>query len=247
MKEERQVALTDAGERMIPPGEKEVSIVFARHRFAYEYVRPYVVDKNVLEIGCGTGYGCRLIAEAARRVVAIDRDSGVLAYCRRNYSAANIEYKYADASTLSLGENFDAAIAFQVIEHLAYPADFLARLKRAVRTGGTILITTPNSRTGSGSPSDNRFHLSEMNYGQFAQLLRDSFHSFELFGIGYAARNRLREFVLGSPLYVIGKLLKRKSALKKIAAQALNMTEYRILKDRVAEESIDLLAVCINP
>lgn len=246
MEEERQVHLTDSGERIIPPDESEVSIVFARHRFAYECARRFVVGKSVLDVGCGTGYGCRFIAEGARRVVGIDRDSDVLAYCRHHYSSSNIEYKYADASTLSLEEIFDVAIAFQVIEHLADPADFLARLKKTVRPGGTILITTPNSHKGLDSPSDNPFHLSEMDHGQFARLLGDSFHSFELFGVGYASRNRLREFVLESPLYAIGKLLKRKSTLKKIAAGALNMTEFRILKDGVAEESIDLLAVCIN-
>jgi SAM-dependent methyltransferase len=246
MEEKRQARLIDTGERMIPPGGTEVSIVFARHRFAYEFACRYVAGKIVLDVGCGTGYGCRIIADTAKRVVGLDRDSDALAYCSDNYSAPNIEYRRADVSVLSLAETVDVAIAFQVIEHLADPAGFLARLKKTVKPGGTILITTPNSRASSGSPSDNPFHISEMSHGQFVQVMRENFQLFEVLGVGYAHRSRLREFVLKSPLYTLGKLLTRDSALKKAGVGALNMTEFRILSDRVAQDAIDLLAVCTN-
>ena len=53
--------LDDTGERMIPTAEGETSFVFARHRFAYEQARTFVGGKSVLDIGCGTGYGCRIL------------------------------------------------------------------------------------------------------------------------------------------------------------------------------------------
>jgi len=238
--------LPDTGERMIPAGKDEVSVVFARHRFAYEYALEFASGKTVIDIGCGTGYGCSLLARKAKRVVGLDYDAGALEYCRTNYPGPNIEYRQGEAAVLEIGEMFDVAIVFQVIEHLADPADFLSRLKKIVKPGGTILITTPNSRTGSSGVADNPFHVSEMNHAEFSNLIGRSFRDFKILGIGYASKSRLRAFILRSPLYAVGKLLKRRSKLKKLATGAMGMTEYRILEGVGSKEGIDLLAVCKN-
>jgi SAM-dependent methyltransferase len=238
--------LPDTGERMIPAGKDEVSVVFARHRFAYQYALEFVSGKDVVDIGCGTGYGCSLLAQKARRVVGIDYDAAAIAYCKTHYAAPNIEFMQEEATLPGSADQFDVAIVFQVIEHLPDPAGFLSRVGKIVRPGGTILLTTPNSRTGSAKASDNPFHVSEMNHAEFSRLISRSFADFRILGIGYASKNRLRSFLLWSPLYALGRALKRKSRLKKAAAGVMGMTRWRILEDAGSEESIDLLAVCRN-
>ena len=246
MTEDMHSELPDTGERIIPARETEVSIVFARHRCAYQYADNFVSGKTVIDIGCGTGYGCSLLAHKATRVVGIDQDANAIAYCREQYPGSNIEYREADAAALDIAETFDVATSFQVIEHLPDPSKFLVRIKRCVKPGGMILITTPNSRTGSTGVADNPFHTSEMNYIEFSEVIRQSFREFKILGVGYASKNRYREFLIRSPLYRLGRLLKRGSALKKLAAGAMRMTEFRVSEQHVAEEAIDLLALCTN-
>jgi SAM-dependent methyltransferase len=240
------VNLSDTGERMIPPSEGELSIVFERHRFAYQFAGKLASGKSVLDVGCGTGHGSVLIGESARRVVGIDNNEDAIAYCRAFSSSRNVEYRIGDAASLELAENFDMVISFQLIEHLADPLDFVRRLKRVTAPGGTILVTTPNSRVGLGGKPDNPFHLSEMTLSEFSGLMDKCFGSSQILGIGYVSRNPLREIVLKSPLYSLARMLKRRSNLKKVAAKAMGMTSLQILETDIEKNAIDLLAVCRN-
>lgn len=243
---EQNVSLADTGERMIPTQEGEVSVVFARHRAAYAYARSFVEGKTVIDVGCGTGYGCALLAERAARVLGIDFNADAVAYSRTHYGAPNVQFEQADARTLARAERFDVAVSFQVIEHVADTRAFVERMKQVVKPGGRILISTPNVRTRKPAGQGNPFHVSEMNYAAFRDLMQQSFVSFEILGVGYARPNRLRRCVQKLPFYRLGVVLKRKSRLKKLASRTLDLTSFRILDTNVAEDAIDLLAVCRN-
>jgi len=238
--------LDDTGERMIPTAEDETSFVFSRHRFAYEYAQQFVNGKSVLDIGCGTGYGCKILSSRAASVVGIDYSAEAIEFCRKNFAAPNIEFLQMDAKELMIDRRFDVAITFQVIEHLRDPAGFIGTIKRIVAPHGTIIITTPNVRTPTNDSHANPFHYSEMNCEQFNKLLTGAFSSFELAGIGYASRNRLRKFAQSLPFYRLGRHIKRGSALKKIARSAMDMTSFRVISTNVARDAIDLLAICTN-
>jgi hypothetical protein len=114
------------------------------------------------------------------------------------------------------------------------------------KPGGIVLLTTPNSKTGLEATSDNPFHVSEMSFGQFLQAISRTFGNSQVFGISYSSKSRLRELILRSPLYSLGRILGRKSRLKKVATGALQMMSFRLISENVAEEAIDLLAVCKN-
>jgi SAM-dependent methyltransferase len=238
--------LSDTGERMIPPAEGELSIVFERHRFAYLFAGKLAPGKSVLDIGCGTGHGTAALGESARRVVGKDKGEEAIAFCRASSSRPNIECRLADAASLELAESFDLVVSFQLIEHLPDPEDFVRRLKRVTAPGGTILISTPRSLVGLGGTPDNPFLISETTYAEFSALMERCFSSFPVLGIGYGSRNPLREFIVRSPLYRLGRLLTRRSNLKRVAAKAIGMTDLRILVGDISKDAIDLLAVCTN-
>jgi len=241
-----QMPLKDTGERMIPTGEGEISYVFARHKFAYAYARQYARSRRVLDLGCGTGYGCRILSDVAQSVVGIDHDPEAIEYCSRNFPASNVSYIRSDISDVRFRNEFDLGVSFQVIEHMRDLELFLLKLTTAVVSGGTIIITTPNVRIPTPERDANPFHANEMNAAQFHRLLSDHFSSFELSGIGYASPSILRTIVQNSPLYRIGKFLTRKSVVKRIASASLGLTDFRVLRSDVESNSIDLLAICKN-
>ena len=245
MANQPEIQLTDTGERMIPTRPGEVSVVFSRHQFAYQYAHQFATGKEVLDVGCGTGYGCKIFSERATYVLGIDHSAEAIQYCRTHFNAPNIEFQQVDASVGLPNKRFDMVVSFQVIEHLHDVGDFVDRLKHVVKINGLILITTPNVRTVEAAGAGNPFHHNEMNFDQLKRLIGSKFGLYDIIGIGYASPSLLRSMIQKMPLYrCIGLMMKQSSRLKKVATQALDLTHFRIIEDNVARDAIDLLAVC---
>lgn len=240
------VEIEDSGERILPARHGEISVVFSRHKFAYDYVQQFVGNKTVIDIGCGTGYGCKIFAEKAQFIYGIDYHEEAITYCKKHYPAPNIKYIQMDANAIQFGRQFDLAVSFQVIEHMPNLAIFISQLKQVVKPNGMIFITTPNVKRPNRGEEQNPFHFNEMNYTKFEKLMGDNFSSFEIFGVAYASPNKMRLVVAKLPFYKWGKRLKRKSGLKKIATRVLGLTNFKVIRANVERESADFLAVCHN-
>jgi len=94
--------LEDTGERMIPPQKGELSVVFEHHKYAYEETLPYVADKIVLDVGCGTGYGVKICSEHAKFVVGLDYNLSAIKYCNEKFVAGNNSFLNSNALWLSI-------------------------------------------------------------------------------------------------------------------------------------------------
>jgi O-antigen biosynthesis protein len=228
---------------MIPPGAGEVSVVWQRHRFAYAYAATLAARARVLDVGCGTGYGAALLAETAAHVTALDYDPAAIAHAQAHYARPNVAFRVARAEDVSEHAAYDLALSFQVIEHVPDVDAFTARLKAAIRTGGRVLITTPNLKQRLPAAEANPFHVSEMTYPEFQALMSRHFARFEVLGVGYPPLPRWVRLVKRTPLYRWGRHLSRGSALKRAGSAALGLTTFAILRERVAEEAVDLLGV----
>ena len=101
---------------------------------------------RVLDLGCGPGTITAGIAArvAPGRVLAVDRDAGVLERARAEAGAAglaNIDFATMDAYHLDIADDsFDLAHAHQVFQHLADPVGALRELARVVRPGGRVAV-----------------------------------------------------------------------------------------------------------
>ncbi len=231
---------------MIPTVPGEISFTYARHAYAYSYASAWVEGKSVLDVGCGTGYGARILAGRARTVTAVDQSEEAIAYCLAHSAAPQIDFRVLRAEDCSFPVPFDVGICFQVIEHLSDPADFLAKLRRAVAPGGLILITTPNLRPGHIPPDRNPFHRNEMTLEGLSTLLASSFSSFRIRGIASSEAPLWRRAARRLPLYRWGRGIRRTNPFKKIANRALDLTSFQVIEKNVATDAIDLLAICDN-
>ncbi|HPY24826.1 MAG TPA: methyltransferase domain-containing protein [Mycobacterium sp.] len=161
------------GERTVP-GLPEENYWFRRHEVVYQHCAAMCAGQDVLEAGCGEGYGAALLASAARRVVAVDYDAATVAHVRSRYPS--VEVMEGNLAALPLADaSVDVVVNFQVIEHLWDQPQFVTECLRVLRPGGVLLMSTPNRITftpGSDTPV-NPFHTRELNASELTELLTD--------------------------------------------------------------------------
>ena len=96
---------------------------------------PQGAGRHALDVGAREGNQTRLLRGLGYRVTSIDL-TPQFAECER--VDANDGLPFGD-------ESFDLVWCSEVIEHLLRPEHFLHELRRVTRSGGEIILTTPNS------------------------------------------------------------------------------------------------------
>jgi 2-polyprenyl-3-methyl-5-hydroxy-6-metoxy-1,4-benzoquinol methylase len=119
--------------------------LFAWHLFRYVWALPYAYGRDVLDLGCGSGYGVALLAGVARSVLGADYDREVVALCAEMYGALrNVRFVAMDAARLALGTGrFGLVTCFEVIEHLPHEScgALSARTFRTSASSGKCLMS----------------------------------------------------------------------------------------------------------
>lgn len=245
------------GERL-PDHHALYGVDLARHLAAYAHAEGLARDARVLDLGCGTGYGCARLAAMAHEVVAVDRIAP-----EREHRRGRLHYVRADLAGLPLAAGrFDLVVSFQVIEHLIDPGSYLDAIARVLRPGGTAVLTTPNLLQ---SERENPFHVHEYEAEELALVLAPHFEGVEVKGVGMSdavARyhdqrlRRIRRITRLDPLRlrhrlprgIVDPLFARFSTVVRRGIQQSEGLPDATVDDfpvgAATAESLDLLAVC---
>jgi SAM-dependent methyltransferase len=229
----------------IVPDETEPGIV-AIHLKRYEFARQFCAGRDVLDAGCGVGYGSAHLAETARRVVGVDIDPEAIAYARNRYAGPKVEFVEADVSALPFGDSsFDVACAFEAIEHVPEPERLVAELRRVVRPEGVCVLSTPRVEHTT-SDSDNPFHTVELAPDDLARMLRARFDDVELYGQRRLQTRRHRLLQRLDPFAVRGRLtfLRPASRVLGTAPMAEVGLDGIEIAPRSLEGASEVVAVC---
>jgi 2-polyprenyl-3-methyl-5-hydroxy-6-metoxy-1,4-benzoquinol methylase len=104
--------------------------------------------ENVADIGCGDGGLCaELKAHGWKSVMGVDLSSVRIRKARERYPQIQFDDRPLDQSGVPEG-SLDLVIMDNVIEHLPEPADMIDTLRRYLKTGGRIVVITPNMESG---------------------------------------------------------------------------------------------------
>jgi ubiquinone/menaquinone biosynthesis C-methylase UbiE len=105
---------------------------------------PFARDREVLEVGCGTGLILRRLAAVARRAVGVDLSPGMLEHAR----ARGLEVHEGSARSLPFEDDrFDLTVSFKTLAHVPDLAEALAEMARVTKPGGTMLVELYNPRS----------------------------------------------------------------------------------------------------
>ena len=169
------------GERYVPEMRGQISYEhFHRYALALEFAR----DKDVLDIASGEGYGTAALALVARSALGVDSDEATVRHAGARYTGMNLDFRAGDATQIPAADGaFDLVVSFETIEHLAEHERMLGEIRRVLRPDGRLIISSPNKLIYSEARDyENPFHVRELYFHEFRDLLRTFFPAVHLFG-----------------------------------------------------------------
>jgi ubiquinone/menaquinone biosynthesis C-methylase UbiE len=154
------------------PGQLSPPDVGLRTDFLLAHVS---AGQEILDLGCGDGtFAARILTHAEVSLTAADVAEGALARARVRLtrppapSGAVTFVLVPFDGALPLGDNrFDLVWASEVIEHVADTGRWLSEVRRVLKPGARLLITTPNHT---------RLRLAVKGIGAVSEPLGDHLH-----------------------------------------------------------------------
>lgn len=102
----------------------------------------------VADVGTGTGFLAELALEAGARVIGVDISDGMLAQVTTRFGGRTFEARHGDTAALPLQTaEVDAVLANMVLHHAEDPPSAIREMTRALKPGGTLVITDADTHT----------------------------------------------------------------------------------------------------
>jgi len=150
---------------------------------AYEHLHRYAVaaelaaGKRVLDLASGEGYGSAMLAERAASVTGVELNESAVHHASSKYTRGNLRYlrgSMIDVPVPGVAQ-FDLVTCFEALEHVREQDDLMREVKRLLAPGGVLLVSTPNRLISDETHHDNHFHLRELYFDEFKQLVGQYF------------------------------------------------------------------------
>ena len=169
------------GERFIPEVRGNIAL---EHLHRYLMARELAKGKIVLDVASGEGYGTSMLAQVARRAIGVDISRETVEHARRKYDKDNIEFRVGSCAEIPMHSNsVDLVVSFETIEHHDQHEAMMKEIKRILKPGGVILISSPEKHQYSVVPNyTNEFHVKELFRHEFEALMAANFKNVAMFG-----------------------------------------------------------------
>jgi len=120
--------IIDNGER---PFRNSTSKLDPFEILRYGYTTTNSKGANILEIGCGTGYGLRFLKSIQNlNYMGYDYDKETLKFAQKEFgNIEGVKFKRVDLECFDAYEMYDTIIAFEVFEHLENGKELYKKLK----------------------------------------------------------------------------------------------------------------------
>jgi 2-polyprenyl-3-methyl-5-hydroxy-6-metoxy-1,4-benzoquinol methylase len=200
---------------------------YLNHLKVYQFAAQFVEGKIVADIGCGSGYGCEILARhGAKKVFGCDISTHAIQFARQSYGAVAQFSKQGITDLRDYSDSaFDVTINSEVLEHIkeyGLEGKAIKELKRVTRRGGIVMVGTPNSEL----LGDHGFSFDEIH-----ALFASNFDTFTIFENALVPRGPQRQN---------WEERRRQGRTGVIVSELINLKETVLPENTVAELKIGL-------
>jgi SAM-dependent methyltransferase len=169
------------GERYVPKIQGDIEL---EHLHRYLFACKGVAGKCVLDIASGEGYGSAMLARTAQKVTGVDLSQEALFHAQARYQSENLDYRLGSCSAIPVGDaSVDVVVSFETIEHHDEHEAMIREIKRVLRPGGLLFISSPDKLEYSDKPGyKNEYHIKELYRDEFNKLLGLHFKNHSIYG-----------------------------------------------------------------
>jgi len=137
--------------------------VLPREATRYIWANEHLLGKNILEVGCSSGYGIQFLPNDIQ-YIGLDYDLKIVQFAASQGWRNNTFYVHADINKLEL-QKHDTIIAFEVIEHLDNGLEIVEKLKNHCQR---LLLTVPYNEPKGFWGEHHKLHgLTEKDFPDF--------------------------------------------------------------------------------
>lgn len=122
------------------------------HWARYEFARDCLIEMNATrpligaDIFCGAGYGTQFLAQTLPcHILGIDGSAEAIERASRQYANLNLFFSHKFFPFSLPPEHFDFIVSMESIEHVEDGELFFNVLEQALKPGGRLIISAPNS------------------------------------------------------------------------------------------------------
>ena len=161
-----------------------LGIVASRYKFCARMLQDF---PQVMEVGCGDGYGSAIVASAVQHLTCTDINTKLLQENRdRHHMFQNITYEFFDFRDALYPKKMDGIYLVDVIEHIYKEEEnrFMTHLTASLSDYGSMIIGTPNkSAEQYASACSREAHVNLKDHTALLELARRFFYNVFLFGM----------------------------------------------------------------
>ena len=107
----------------------------------YEFVKDKVVDKALLDFGCGAGGFMEIVKQYARKVSGVELEKAL----QPSFKKRKLKVFPNLLEVQKEGFKYDLITVFHVVEHLQNPKKVLEELSSVLEENGEMIVEVPNS------------------------------------------------------------------------------------------------------
>lgn len=152
------------------------------HKRRYEFVKQFLISSDaVLDLGCGTGYGCNLMADTAGNVTGYEINKDSVKHGKKNHVRCKFFQK--DITELKEKPQFDVITMFEILEHLKKEDGEKILNIVGKKCRKMFFLSTPFD----AKLNSNEYHISQWNEGELKNILSKIFDRVVFFSQDWAS------------------------------------------------------------
>ena len=113
-------------------------------RLDYIQSKTNLLDKKVLDLGCGGGILSEALAKAGGLITGIDIEPSLIDVAKKHAKLSGLDIDYQVLNIADLKQKFDVIVCMEMLEHVANPMEIVASMAACLKSGGLVFLSTIN-------------------------------------------------------------------------------------------------------